>query len=270
MSTKICVDKLQEGLRTKCLGHNIFFSREVGSTNEWAKKLAKLGASEGTVTLAETQTAGRGRLGREWVSPRGGLWFSVILRPKIKPAEAVKLVFVASLTVAEVLRELYGLKAETKWPNDVLIGGRKVCGILAEMDTVDNSVCFVVMGIGIDVNFDVGEFFPRELRNVATSIQNELGKKVKLESLFKALLERLEKIHEEFIENGFDLVLEKWKECADFLGHKVMIVDEGERLVGLALDVDGEGALVVKSEDGTLKRFFVGDASLQLEDKIRS
>ncbi|MEM3668729.1 MAG: biotin--[acetyl-CoA-carboxylase] ligase [Candidatus Bathyarchaeia archaeon] len=256
---KINLDKLLEGLRTKRFGKRIFFSRVVGSTNELAKELAVLGAPEGTVAIAQTQTAGRGRLSRVWFSPEGGLWFSVVLKPKLKAAEAVRLVFVAGLAVADVLRELYGLKVETKWPNDVLVGGRKICGVLAEMSTLGEKVNFAVLGIGVNANFDVRKVFPEELWESATSLMNELGRKVKLEELFRALLERLDCVYEQFLKEGFNPVLERWKSYAGFLGKQVVVAGETEKLRGLALDVDSEGALVLKLEDGTIRRVFVGD-----------
>jgi BirA family biotin operon repressor/biotin-[acetyl-CoA-carboxylase] ligase len=260
---KLNVDKLQEGLRTKCFGRNVFFSSVFGSTNEWAKELAAYGAVEGTVAVAETQTCGRGRLGREWLSPKGGLWFSVVLRPKLKPVETVRLVFVAGLAVAEVLHELYGLKAETKWPNDVLLNERKVCGILTEMKTSDEKVSYVIIGIGINANFKVESVFPQELRKIATSLESEIGRKVSLERLFSVLIERIESIYDLYIKEGFVPVLGKWKQYASFLGRPVEVTNHTEKLKGLALDVDGAGALVLKLEDGTIKRIFVGDVSLR-------
>ena len=257
------VDRLQEGLRTRRFGRTILFLREVGSTNDLAKELASYGVVEGTVVVAETQTAGRGRLGREWVSPKGGLWFSVILKPKLKPAEAVGLVFVAGLAVAEALRELYAVQVETKWPNDVLLKGRKVCGILSEMSTVDEKVNYVTVGVGVNANFDVEKAFPEELRANATSLENELGRKVKLEELFKALLEKLENVYELFLKEGFAPVLGKWKTYAGFLGSQVEVTSGTEKWVGLASDVGNDGALVMKLGDGTVKRVFVGDATLR-------
>ena len=263
MSRKIRVNRLQAGLRTKHLGRSILFSREVDSTNEWAKELAMYGACEGTVVIAETQTRGRGRLGREWVSPTGGLWFSMILRPKFRPSEAVKLTFVAGLAVAKVLREMFDLKAETKWPNDVLVNGRKICGILTEMNTTGETVNFVVVGVGVNTNFDVEEAFPEQLKKVATSLQNELGRKVRLEELFRGLLERLENLYELFTKEGFTPVLEEWKIYAGFLGRQVEVASPTEKLSGLALDVDHDGALVLRLEDGTMRCVFVGDVSLR-------
>jgi len=260
---KISVDKLQEGLLTKRLGKCIFYTREVGSTNEWAKELAKLGAEEGTVAVAETQTAGRGRLGREWLSPEGGLWFSVVLRPKLRVSEAVGLVFAASLAVAEVLHEAYGLAVETEWPNDVLVRGRKICGILCEMSTTSEAVNFVVVGAGVNVNLDVGSVLPRSLQSVATSVQNELGKKVRLEGLLRFMLEKLEIVYDLYVKEGVVPVLEKWKKYARFIGQTVRVASGNERVCGLVFDVDSEGALVLKLENGTLRRFLVGDVSLE-------
>jgi len=262
---KLNVDKLQEGLRTKRLGRSVFFSSQVASTNEWAKELAAYDAVEGTVAVAETQTCGRGRLGREWFSPKGGLWFSIIFRPELKPAEAFGLMFASGLTVAEVLRELYGLKAETKWPNDVLVNGRKVCGILTEMNTTGERINYVIVGVGVNANFDVAKVFPEELRKVATSLENVLGRKVSLEELFKALIEKLENIHELFLKEGFGPILEKWKAYAGFLGCQVEVASDSEKLCGLALDVDSEGALILRLEDGTERRVLAGDLSVRLK-----
>jgi len=264
MPARLNVNRIQEDLHTKRFGKKIFFVEEVESTNEWATELAQYGTEEGTVALAETQTQGRGRLDRKWVSPKGGLWFSIVLRPKLTVAEAAKLVFVAGLAVAEVLDEKYGLKVETKWPNDVLIGGRKVCGILLEMRSVDEDVNFVVVGIGVNVNFRVERSFSAELRESATSIENELGRKVKLDGFFKSLLERLESLYDSYLEFGFAPILSRWKRHAGFLGHKVVVATREEELSGLALDIDDEGALVLKSETGVVKRVFVGDVLLQM------
>jgi len=265
MSAKIRLSQLQDGLRTKRLGRSILFSREIDSTNKWAKELARYGTREGTVVIAETQTKGRGRLGREWVSPTGGLWFSLILRPKFRPSEAVKLTFVAGLAVAKVLREMFDLKVETKWPNDVLVNGRKICGILTEMNTTGETVNFVVVGVGVNTNFDVEKAFPEHLRRVATSLENELGRKVRLEELFRGLLERLENLYELFIKEGFNSILEEWKNYAGFLGRQVEVTSLTEKLSGLALDVDHDGALVLKLEDGMIRRVFVGDTSLRAQ-----
>ena len=263
MLTKLNVNQLQDGLHTRRFGRSILFSREVDSTNKWAKKLAIYGAGEGTVAIAETQMKGRGRLDREWISPTGGLWFSLILRPHLSPTEAVKLTFVAGLAVTEVLREMFDLRVETKWPNDVLVNRRKICGVLTEMNMRGETVNFVVVGVGVNVNFDVENVFPEQLKKVATSLEKELGRKVKLEKLFRALLERLESLYELFVKEGFNPILEEWKDYAGFLDCKVEVSSPTGKMSGLALDVDPEGALVLRLEDGTVKRVFVGDVSVQ-------
>jgi BirA family biotin operon repressor/biotin-[acetyl-CoA-carboxylase] ligase len=262
VSKKLSVNKLQEGLRTKSFGRSLFFSHSVSSTNDWAKELASLGAAEGTVAVAETQTHGRGRLNREWFSPSGGLWFSVILKPSLRAAEASKLVFVAGLAVAEVLHEQYGLKAETKWPNDVLINGRKICGILAEMSTTGEKVSFVVLGLGVSANFSVRAALPESLWKTATSLADEIRRKVSLDCLFKALVEKLESHYQMLLREGFDSVLGKWKMYAGFLEQQVEVVDQDKRVRGVAIDVDSDGMLVLKLEDGSLKRFAIGDVSV--------
>jgi len=265
LPTCIKVEKLQEGLKTRLIGKCIFFAHEVGSTNDWAKELAELDAPEGTVAIAETQTSGRGRLCRKWISPKGGLWFSIIFRPKLKPHETVKLVFLACLAVAETLRDLYGLKAETKWPNDVLVDGRKVCGILSEMKTVGEKVDYVIIGIGVNANLDVEKEFPKELWETATSIQKALGRKISLEELFKALLEKMESLYQIFLKDGFTPILDKWKGLASFLGCEVEVYGDGEKLEGVASNIDNEGALILKLKDGSLRRVFVGDLSIKLK-----
>ncbi|NIO36208.1 biotin--[acetyl-CoA-carboxylase] ligase [Candidatus Bathyarchaeota archaeon] len=265
MPQKMSVNKLQEGLRTRRLGRSILFSREVDSTNKWAKKLAIDGAQDGTVVIAETQTEGRGRFGRRWVSPRGGLWFSLILRPKLHPSDTIKLNFVAGLAVAKILRELFSLNAETKWPNDVLVNKLKICGVLSEVNSTNETVNFAIVGVGLNVNLDVEHAFPKPLRENATSIEKELCRKVQLEEVFKSLLEVLEDLYRVLTEKGFEPILKEWKRYASFLGHQVEVTDLAERLSGLALDVDHEGALLLKLEEGDVRRVIVGDVTVRAE-----
>jgi len=259
---KLNVERLQNGLRTRRFGKKIIFLRGTRSTNDLAKKLAGYGVDEGTVVIAETQKAGRGRLGRRWFSPMGGLWFSVVLRPKLRVSEALRLVFVAGLAVAETLHELYGLSVETKWPNDVLLNKRKICGILSEMNTSGGKVNSAIVGIGVNVNFDVRESLPKELWQAVTSLENELHRRVRLEDLFKSLLENLEKEYDLLINGDYIRVLDDWKRYASFLGHEVEVTSDSESVCGSAIDVDFEGALIIKLKCGSTKRVIVGDVSL--------
>jgi BirA family biotin operon repressor/biotin-[acetyl-CoA-carboxylase] ligase len=257
------LNKLQEGLQTRQFGRRIVFMHEASSTNDAAKELAILGAAEGTVVVAETQTVGRGRLARQWVSSKGGLYFSIVLRPRLNSKEAVKLVFVAGLAVAKVLDEMYKLSVGTKWPNDVLARGRKICGILSESQLSGDSVGFVVVGVGINANISVEKDFPEALKRTATSMKGELGKAVALEELFIGLVEEMEKEYDLFMHDGFSGILNRWKRYAVFLGGEVEVACGSERWQGLALDVDGDGALVLECEDGTTRRVLVGDVSLR-------
>lgn len=263
MSKRLNPSKLQEGSRTRLLGRSIFFSEEVASTNEWAKKLASQGAPEGWVAIAETQTHGRGRLDREWVSPLGGLWFSLILRPKQRLAKAAKLTFVAGIAVAETLHEQYGLRTQTKWPNDVLVSGRKICGILGEASMTGKEVNAVVLGIGINANFDAERVLPESIRARATSLETELRRRIQLEELFIRLLEKLEAAYALYNRRGFSSILKQWKRYAVFLGQEVEVTDRNEKITGLAYDVDKDGALILMLENGAFKHVFVGDVSLR-------
>jgi BirA family biotin operon repressor/biotin-[acetyl-CoA-carboxylase] ligase len=255
------VDRLQEGLRTKQFGKRIIFLREANSTNDYAKELASYGAEGGAIVIAESQIAGRGRLGREWISPKGGLYLSIILRPKISVNEAVKLVFVASLAVANVLRAVYRLKVETKWPNDVLINGKKVCGILAETNTTGEKVNYTVIGVGVNANFAVKDALPKELVKTSTSLEDETGRKIRFEELFQALIERLESLYDLFLKEGFAPILSEWKKYAGFFGKRVEVTSGAKKLSGAAVDVDSDGSLILKQADGSVK-LVSGDLSV--------
>ncbi|MDH7564762.1 MAG: biotin--[acetyl-CoA-carboxylase] ligase [Candidatus Bathyarchaeota archaeon] len=263
MKKTINIDKIHEGLCTKHIGARIIFLHETSSTNDLAKELAFSGSPEGTVVLAEAQTNGRGRLGREWVSPRGGLYFSVILRPRLAASEAAKLVFAAGLAVVEALDELYCLRTETKWPNDVIVNGRKVCGILSEMNMRNGLMDFVVVGFGVNANFDIKKALPEPLWANATSLWTELGRKIELGALFKEVLERLEKLYNSFLKNGSSPVLREWKKHAAFFGEYVEVISGNEYLSGLALDIEDDGSLTIKLDDGKVKHVFAGDVSLR-------
>ena len=236
----------------------------VSSTNDLMKIMASQNVPEGTVVVAEVQTAGRGRLGRRWFSPEGGLWFSVLFRPKAEAGETAKLVFVVSLAVAEVLQELCGLRAETRWPNDVLVNGKKICGVLAEMKTSGGKVDYAVVGVGVNVNFRVREVLPEQVWETATSVEDELGKKVDNTNLLLALIERLDRVYAVFVDEGSNAVVKRWKRYAGFLGHEVRVDVGPESLVGVAVDVTCEGALVLKFADGSIRELHVGDVSLRV------
>ncbi|KPV62829.1 MAG: putative biotin ligase [Candidatus Bathyarchaeota archaeon BA1] len=263
---EIAPERIREGLKTNFIGQILFHFTETTSTNDVAKELAAKGAREGTVIISESQSLGRGRLGREWVSPRGGIWFSVILRPKITPKDAPKLTFTAAVVVAKTIRKMLKLNAEIKWPNDVLINGRKVCGILTETSIKGGTMDFAIVGVGINANVDVGSF-PSYLRNSVTSLKEELEGEVDREKFLRSLLGELESYYNTFRRGDFDMILREWRGLSSFLGTHVEIVSFDEKFGGWAMDVDSEGALIIKLNDGTTRRVVSGDVTLRRHKK---
>jgi biotin-[acetyl-CoA-carboxylase] ligase BirA-like protein len=227
-----------------------------------AKELALIGAKEGTVVAAETQTSGKGRLSREWISPAGGLWFSVILRPKVSPEHASKLTLLAAVTVAKTLDKLYHLKPEVKWPNDVLIDGKKVCGILTEASTKGEHLNFVVVGFGINANFPLSKL-PVFLRGSSTTLQEKLNKQVDVETLLCAVLEETEHYYTVFTKGIFETILAEWRRLAKFLGSHVYVTSLNEKVEGWATDVDEQGALIIRLKDHTTRKIVAGDVTLR-------
>ena len=233
------------------LEEKIHYFPEIGSTMDVARELAIRGAGEGPIVLAEAQAHGRGRLSREWLSPKGGIYFTLILRPRINPAYAPRINLMASVAVATTIRKLFELNAELKWPNDVLIAGRKVCGILAEMDAEMDVVNFVNVGIGINANTSIPQF-----EKTATSLKDALGREISRKEFFSALLVEIERRQALLMEAD---LLEEWKEFSATLDKDVRIVAPGEVIVGRAIDIDTTGALIVKERNGSLKKAMAGD-----------
>jgi len=233
------------------LEQRIHYFPEIGSTMDAARELAKKGAGEGTIVIAEVQTRGRGRLSREWLSPKGGIYFTLLLRPRISPAYAPRINLMASVAVAATIRKLFGLKAELKWPNDVLIEGRKVCGILAEMDAEMDVVNFVNVGIGINANTSVPQF-----AKTATSLKDVLGREISRKEFLSVLFREIEQQQALLMET--DLIKE-WKELSGTLNKYVRILSPGEVIVGRAIDIDTTGALIIRKRNGSLKKALAGD-----------
>ncbi len=225
--------------------------REVGSTMEMAKELVKKGAEEGTIVVTECQARGRGRLSKQWFSPSGGIYFTLSLKPEISPAYAPRINLMASIAVAKAIRELFGLAAELKWPNDVLIEGRKVCGILAEMEAEVDSINFVNLGIGINANFPISQY-----EKGATSLKEELGKEIVRKELLSSVLREIAK--QQALLTKADL-FEEWKSLSATLNRDVRVVSLGEELTGKAIDIDSNGALILKCPDNSIRNIVTGD-----------
>lgn len=254
--------ELEQGLKTKTMGQTIYFYEETDTTNNRARELALEGAPEGTLVVAEKQTAGRGRRGKVWESPLGtGIWMSLVLRPQIMPAEASVLTLLCGLATAEAIEAETGLSAGIKWPNDILINGKKAVGILTEMDCEMSEVHFVIPGIGINVNT---ASFPPEIADIATSLYLECGKTVSRRRLVHKVLERLEEHYETFLRTGsFTAMLEDYRKHCITLGKEVHVLGR-EPFFAEALDITPEGELLVRRADNWKEEVvFSGEVSIR-------
>jgi BirA family transcriptional regulator, biotin operon repressor / biotin---[acetyl-CoA-carboxylase] ligase len=249
--------------RTRVIGREIQVFEETTSTNDLMARLARSGVKEGVVVFAESQSKGRGRMGRRWISPaRKGLWFSVLLRPDISPQAATQLTVASATALARAITLQTGIVPEIKWPNDILIRGKKIAGILTEMSAELDHLKEVILGIGIDVNLEANEF-PAALRKIATSLRIESGQMVDRAGLAVAILRELDRDYERVKRGEFDIVAEQWQEHCSTIGSQVSI-RIGDRVVrGLAESLDADGALLLRSQHGHLERIIGGDVTME-------
>ena len=255
--------EIQIGLDTQIIGKEMKYFPSVDSTNHEAKALAYHGAAEGTIVVAEEQDSGKGRLDRNFYSPRGkGIWFSVILRPKFLPHDAPKFTLMAAVAVAEAMAR-FNLKAQIKWPNDIMFDGRKLVGILTEITGELARINYMVIGIGINVNMSRADF-PEELQNVAASLSEMSGEDLSRVEIFRAVLEEFDKLYLEVKAEGFDKVIERWKKYNVTLGKNIRVISAGddENFTGKAIDLDEDGALVVETSQGR-RTVYAGDVSIR-------
>ncbi|MBM7625023.1 biotin--[acetyl-CoA-carboxylase] ligase [Sporohalobacter salinus] len=257
-------EEIKKDLKTDILGCKVIYHEEVESTNLLAKSAARQGADEGTIILAKEQVGGKGRLGREYFCPAGGIWFSIILHPDLKPTVASRINFVAVVALAKTIDKLTDLTPEIKWPNDVLINGKKVTGILTEMSAEIEQINYLVLGIGINLNIGLDKF-PSELQKKATSIQEELGQKVPKLQFFLTLLENLEEKYTKLQIEGFAEIVEEWEDYNITIGNEVTVSNGEGTLSGQAVDINDEGCLLVELSDGTIKKVVAGEATLNTE-----
>lgn len=248
---------------TKVIGRDIRVFGETSSTNDVVEKLARDGAGEGITVFAETQTKGRGRLGRKWVSPSGkGLWFSVLLRPDLRPQSATQLTVISAVAVARAIEKQTGLKPEIKWPNDIMFGARKCAGILLELSAELDHIRHVVLGIGIDVNLSAEEL-PPELRAIATSLRMEAGREIDRPELAAAVIRELDAAYARLRAGDFHEIGDEWMRRCITLGRRVRILIGDRPVTGMAEALDEEGALLVRTEHGRLERVVGGDVLLE-------
>ena len=229
----------------------IFYYPELTSTMDKAKELARKDCPHFTTVIAGRQSSGRGRLKREWLSETGGLYFTMVLRPDLPPVLSFKVSFLASLTLASLLHEVFDIDARLKWPNDILVDERKISGMLAELEAESDRLVYINIGIGINVNND-----PSRVEPTATSLKNILGRSVSKKDIFSRYLDAFER---RLQNTAFDRVIEEWKQYTVTLNRDVRVVTTHEVFEGKAIDVDDSGALVLRCSDGSLKKVLYGD-----------
>lgn len=248
--------------KTKVIGRDIRVFQETTSTNDVIEKLAHDGVKEGVVVFAESQTRGRGRLGRKWLSPaKRGLWFSVLLRPDLHPQETTQLTVASATALRRAIESHTGLKPEIKWPNDILVHGRKAAGILTELSAELDQVKYVILGIGVDVNLNPGDF-PAELRKLATSLKAELGKPVLRPELAVAILRELDHDYARIAAGHFTDVADEWEAHCITIGHNVVIRTGERQIRGRAEALGEDGTLLLRTDHGHLERIGGGDLTL--------
>ncbi len=252
--------EISYSLETKIFGRKIYAYQRIQSTNSIATQLADSGAAEGTIIIAEQQTKGRGRLGRKWFSPAGNsLYFSLILRPKIHPRQAPGISLITAVALTETISTYGNLPVKVKWPNDVLIGGRKTAGILTELSAEPDIVNFIVVGIGININHKKNDF-PEEICNLATSLRIELGKKVKRVQFLKRLLVRLENEYLLFKKSGLTETRPKLVEYSSLIGNDITLRIGRRSVSGRVMDIDEDGRLIVATPTGP-EAFIAGEVT---------
>jgi len=252
--------EIQRGLSTNYIGKEIFYFPKLKSTNIIAKEKAlhrAEGINEGTVIIAERQSAGKGRLGRKWFSPEGGIWLSIILYPRLSPSYISRITLMTAVVVVKVIEKCTQIKTQIKWPNDILINNKKVCGILTEMSAELDIINWVVVGIGVNVNIKRQEF-PKDIRERTTSLKEVLGKEISRVKLVQIFLQEFEKYYGLLKKKESFTILNEWKLRSHTLGKKIK-VNIGEKIVtGEAIDISEEGALILKKKDGELIEIISG------------
>ncbi|MEG0133206.1 MAG: biotin--[acetyl-CoA-carboxylase] ligase [Clostridium sp.] len=257
----ITYEEIEGELRTKYVGRSFIHHDTVDSTNIQCRKECGKNLVEGLVIVAEEQTSGKGRLGRNWVSPKStGIWMSVALTPDISPILAPRTTLIGAAAVYEALKDM-GFNPGIKWPNDIVIDGKKVCGILTEMNAEIERVNYIVMGIGINVNT---EEFPEELLEKATSLRKYAGCKVDRKLLVAKILNNIEKFYEEFKSNGnIESVIDICRKGSILLSKEVRVINGPNETLCRAIDIDEDGELIVEHTDGTIHKVLSGEVSVR-------
>lgn len=259
---KVTANEIQLGLKTETFGRYIHFEEEVTSTQKIALRLAYEGAKEGTLVIAEQQTAGRGRMDRKWFSPKGtGIWMSLILRPPIPPQKAPQLTLLTAVAIAQAIQEKANIVPDIKWPNDILINGKKCVGILTELQADPDRIHSVIIGIGINVNQTM-EQFPEEIRTIATSLAIEKGERIQRAQLVQEILLRLERLYQQYLQYGFRPIKLLWEGYATSIGKEITARTLNGTIKGIALGITDEGMLMLEDEEKHIH--YIHSADIQL------
>ena len=256
-------NEILDGLNTKTIGKELYLFKEVMSTNTVAKFLSENDVNNGTVILSEKQSGAKGRLGKSWESPLGGIWLSLVVKPNVDHSKIPMITLATGVAVVKTLERIGIENAEIKWPNDVMINDKKVCGILTEAITKFNSIESVIIGVGIDANFDVN-VLSKELQEGTTTLDIELGHRVDENEIIRFFLEEFERIGILFEEGGFERILKEWRKYSYSIG-KIVEVREpfSKSYDGYVLGISREGALVVEKIDGTLEKVISGECIIK-------
>jgi BirA family biotin operon repressor/biotin-[acetyl-CoA-carboxylase] ligase len=256
MIDELLVPDIQKNLKTGIIGKNIVYHRSLGSTMAEARREAERGAKEGTVIIAGEQTEGRGRLQRKWLSPEGNIALSVLLYPGI--SSLPYLIMIASLAAVQAIREAAGVEAEIKWPNDILIGGKKAGGILIENRVSGNKVDYAIIGIGINTALRVADY--AEIAETAASLQDRAGKDLRA-GLIASLLNEFERLYLRLPDGK--PVYEAWRDKLATLGKRVRAASGSRTIEGIAESVDEDGSLVIRRADGKVTKVVAGEVTLR-------
>ena len=252
-------ETIQADLNCHVIGSQVRCFDVIDSTNSQACSMADLGAAEGLVVVADRQTAGKGRLGRLWVSPGSvNLYTSILLRPRILPMEAPKLTFLSAVAVCRAIALSTKLRATVKWPNDVLLGGKKVAGLLNEMSSETDQVNYVVLGIGVNLNMAANQF-PDDLRSPATSLALTLGREVSRLDFARALIKEIDHLYQIFQEQGDEPILKAWTEQCDMIGQAIKVDCNQQQIEGIMQGLSEDGALLIRMPTGQVETVYAGD-----------
>ncbi len=255
--------QLELFLKTERLGRRIHYFDVVDSTQIIAHKLAQEGAPDGTIVIGEEQTAGRGRMSRPWESAKGtGIWMTIILRPDVSPQQASSFTLVVAVAVTMAIKTLYKhVEPAIKWPNDLLINGKKCTGILTEMQAEADLVQALLVGIGINANQQEKDFSP-DIANIATSLRIAAGEEINRAALVATILQYLEQFTELFVKEGFSSIKELWEQMSCTIGQRIEVTTLRERFEGIASGITDEGVLQLTLNDGTIRTIYSGDIKI--------